>query len=127
MKIKFYIIALLILATLTSCVQEVHLKTVTFKVNMINTEQPINVGVKGDFTENRWNETIPLTDENNDGIYEVTVSQKTAINQIQFKFVNNEEYELKEADNRVLEFEYKPETIIYETTFNNPESKITKE
>ena len=115
------------ITTLTSCVQDVHLKTVTFKVDMSNIEQPINVGVKGDFTENRWNETVALSDDNNDGIYEVTVSQKTAFNQIEFKFVNNDDYELKDSDNRILEFEYKPETIIYETTFNNPESKITKE
>lgn len=117
---------LILIFLLMSCVQEVHLKTVTFKVNMNNVEQPVNVGVKGNFTDNSWNETIPLVDEDKDGIYETTLSQKTAINQIQFKFVNNDEYELQDADNRVLVFEYKPETIIYEAIFNNPEEKITK-
>jgi len=112
---------------LTSCVQEVHLKTVTFMVDMNAIEQPIDVGVRGNFTNISWNETILLTDENNDSIYEVTVSSETAVNQIEFKFVNGEnEYELKNFNNRVIQFEYKPEIITYEAVFNNPEEKITK-
>ena len=79
MKNNIYIIAMFCITTLTSCVQDVHLKTVTFKVDMSNIEQPIDVGVKGDFTENRWNETVALSDDNNDGIYEVTVSQQLLI------------------------------------------------
>lgn len=112
---------------LTSCVQEVHLKTVTFIVDMNAIEQPTSVGVRGNFTTNSWNELIFLTDDNKDGIYEVTVSEKTAVNQIEFKFVNAEnEYELKGFNNRVIPFEYKPETITYEAVFNNQEEKITK-
>ena len=53
---------------LTSCVQEVHLKTITFKVDMSSIEVAKNVGVRGNFTDNSWNETILLTDQKNDGI-----------------------------------------------------------
>ena len=104
-----------------SCVQETHTKNVTFRVDMNAVENVGNVGVRGNFTDNPWNETAPLTDDNGDGIYEGTFSQKTAINQIQFKFVNNgSEFELEGSDNRTIEFEYKPENIIYEAVFNNP-------
>ena len=104
-----------------SCVQETHTKNVTFRVDMNAVENVSKVGVRGNFTDNPWNETAPLTDDNGDGIYEGTFSQKTAINQIQFKFVNNgSEFELEGSDNRTIEFEYKPENIIYEAVFNNP-------
>lgn len=58
-----------------SCVQETHTKTITFKVDMNAIENPKDVGIKGDFTSNPWNETAPLTDDNNDGIYEATYSE----------------------------------------------------
>ena len=120
---------LIIFAVLSvACVQERHLKTVTFKVDMRNVENTENVGIRGNFTEDRWNETILLTDEDNDGIYETTITQETAFNDIQFKFVNqNDNFELKDADNRILKFEYKPEIITYEAIFNSPESIITKQ
>ena len=112
-----------------SCVQETHTKTITFKVDMNAIENPKDVGIKGDFTSNPWNETAPLTDDNNDGIYEATFSQKTATNQIQFKFVNEDSiYKLQDLDNRILEFKYKPKTIIYEGVFNNPyDFKVSKD
>lgn len=122
---KFALIFLLIITQ--SCVQETHTKTVTFKVDMNAVENVSNVGIRGNFTDNPWTETAPLADTNSDGIYEGTFSQKTAHNQIQFKFVNQGgDYELKDTDNRIIEFEYKPETITYEAVFNNPEAKITK-
>jgi len=112
---------------LTSCVQKKHLKTVTFKVDMTSIEKPINVGVRGNFTDNPWKETAPLTDSDNDGIYEGTFSQETTVNQVEFKFVNQDsDYELRGLDNRIIQFEYKPEIIIYEAAFNNPKEKITK-
>ena len=120
---------LIIFAVLSvACVQERHLKTVTFKVDMRNVENTENVGIRGNFTEDSWNETILLTDEDNDGVYETTITQETAFNDIQFKFVNqNDNFELKDADNRILKFEYKPEIITYEAIFNSPESIITKQ
>ncbi len=109
---------------LSSCVQETHLKTVTFQVDMKGIENVSDVGIRGSFTPNQWTETVPLTDEDGDSIYEGTFSQKTAINQFQFKFVNqNEDYELKGKDNRVLVFKYEPETIIYKGVFND-ETKV---
>ncbi|MBV7267593.1 hypothetical protein [Winogradskyella luteola] len=121
---KFLKLIIIIVAIITqSCVQETHTKTITFKADMNIVENPKNVGVRGSFTSNPWNETAPLTDEDDDGIYEGTFSQKTAINQIEFKFVNNNsDYELADLKNRVIEFEYKPEIITYKAVFNDPNS-----
>jgi hypothetical protein len=120
------IFAIIIVFCTTSCVQETHLKTITFKVDMRQVENASNVGIKGNFTNPSWKQLVPLTDDDHDGIYETTVSQKTAVNSIRFKFVNqNDQYELKDKPNRTLKFEYKPQTITYEATFDVAEAKIT--
>jgi len=119
------LLGITLLLFMNSCVQETHLKTVTVKLDMNGVSTIENVGVKGNFTNPSWKQLIPLTDENNDGIYEATLSQKTTVNQIQFKFVNQGEYELKNQPNRTLAFEYKPETITYKAIFNVPEANVT--
>ena len=119
--LKLLLISLFLVSQ--SCVQETHTKTITFKVDMNSIENITNVGIRGNFTSNPWNETAPLADDNNDGIYEGTFSQKTAINSIEFKFVNNNDFELKGQDNRTISFEYQPETIIFEAVFDNPKGK----
>ena len=117
---KTFIKIVLVGLIMINCVQETHIKTITFKVDMNGIEDVFEVGIRGNFTTSQWTETIPLTDKNNDGIYEGTFSQKTAVSQIQFKFVNQDgDYELKGKDNRIIEFEYKPETIIYKAVFSN--------
>ncbi|PTX61605.1 hypothetical protein C8N46_104248 [Kordia periserrulae] len=127
MKQFTIIFVTLVLFTTVSCVQETHQKNITFKVDMNAVENVQNVGIKGNFTNPSWQKMIPLTDENNDGIYEVTIRRKTASNTVEFKFVNqNEQYELRNQPNRSLQLEYKPETISYETAFDVQEATITK-
>lgn len=123
---KFSILATIILAiSFQSCVQETHVKTVTFKVDMNGVSTIENVGIKGNFTDPSWKQLIPLTDENNDGIYEGTFSKKTAASSVRFKFVNQNQYELKDQPNRTLKFEYKPETLTYEATFDVADGTTT--
>jgi hypothetical protein len=119
-------LAILIIAIITaSCVQEQHLKTVQVKIDMRGVEDVKSICVKGNFTNPRWKVEVPLTDENKDGVYETSLSQKTAVSGIEFKFVKNGEiYELKGKPNRVLRFEYKPENIIYSAKFNDTESVV---
>lgn len=125
MKQIISILAIAILFCTTSCVQETHLKTMTFKVDMNGIKNAENVGIRGNFTNPSWKQMIPMTDDNNDGIYEVTLSEKTAVNAIRFKFVNqNDQYEMKDQPNRKLAFEYKPQTITYEATFNIADGNV---
>lgn len=119
-----YIKLLLILVLMISCVQETHLKTVTYKVDMNGFENVDKVGIRGAFTDNPWQETIYFTDDDNDGIFEGTITQKTAQNSVEFKFVNqDDQFELKDQGNRRINFEYKPETILYEAEFDNPDGE----
>ena len=115
-----------IAALLSSCVQDTHLKTFHFKVDMSGIENINNPSVKGQFTSPPWEKAIPLTDADGDSIYEAKAEVQAAQFGIQFKFVNNDEYELEGQDNRFIKFEYEPENFTYEAIYNNKESKITK-
>ncbi len=120
-KITIVLFALLI----TSCVQKQYLKSVLVKVDARGVENVKSIGIKGDFTNPRWKTEIPMTDDDNDGIFEATLSQETAVYNVEFKFVKNGEiYELIGKPNRVLQFEYKPETIVYSAKFNDMESIV---
>ena len=115
---------LIILTTvITSCVQETQLKTIIFKVDFSKVQTIDNPSVKGQFTNPSWEKAIPLTDENNDNIYEAKVEFEAAQYGVQFKFENNGEYELEGRDNRFIKLKYMPETIHYETVFDNPEGQ----
>jgi len=126
---KFYklIFPVSLLFLTLSCVQETHLKTIYLKVNMSNEASINNPVVMGQFTNPAWEKAIPLTDENNDGIYEAKVELKVAQFDVEFKFKNNDMYELQNQNNRSITFEYEPETFIYEAVFNQSEAKITKQ
>ncbi|MEL6812098.1 MAG: hypothetical protein AAFP76_12260 [Bacteroidota bacterium] len=124
-KIGWFGVAMLLL--MTNCVQRQHLKTITFKVDMNGMDSISEVGIRGEFTSTPWSETLPLTDRDGDGIYEGTFSKETAHNGFEFKFVLNGAFELEGKDNRLIVMEYKPETLIYEAVFNNPDGILSEE
>ena len=106
-----------------SCVQEEHQKEITLMVDTNGIENIYSIGIRGDFLPNKWEETVDLTDENNDGIFEITFTEKTAVNNINFKFVKNDsQFELEGKENRKITFNFKPETIIYKSKFNEETS-----
>ena len=110
-----------------NCVQDTKSKTITLTVDMNGIENVENVGVRGSNLPLSWKETIFLTDEDNDGIYQKTFSINTASYDLEFKFVKNSDFfELENQNNRSIVFEYKPETITYKATFNNQEEKIIR-
>lgn len=124
---KIITLAVVTLLIFTNCVQQEFEKTITFKVDTNGIEDLESLGIRGDFLPNQWRESVPLTDANNDGIYEITFTENTAYYGISFKFVKNGfDYELKEQDNRELVFEYKPENITYITKFNNSKATIKR-
>lgn len=103
----------------TGCVQEEHLKKVTFRVDMGAVQNIGEVGLRGEFTNPQWEPIITLLDTNGDHIYEVTISQITAQNMVEFKFVHNGIYELQDQENRVLHMKYEPEVLVYDAVFDN--------
>lgn len=125
---KIITVIIITVFALSSCVQEEFEKKVTFIVDTNGIENVNSIGIRGDFLPKRWKETVFLLDENKDGKYEITFTEKTAAYGIEFKFVKNDtEYELKGKNNREIVFEYKPETITYEIKFNEIQPvKFTK-
>lgn len=122
--LKHLCFVLFVLAFNSGCVQETHLKTITFKVNMNHVENAQEVGLRGNFTLPPWEIVLPMEDKNNDGIFETTVSKSTAQNEVEFKFVNfNDQYELDCSGNRIITFKYRPEVIVYEATFNESDGR----
>ncbi|PIA81978.1 hypothetical protein BFR04_11775 [Gaetbulibacter sp. 4G1] len=127
MKFIKIILTTIVLLLFLNCVQETHSKTITLKLDMRQVENINNVGARGGNAPLSWNKTFQLTDTNKDSIYEGKIELKSASFDIEFKFVNNtDEFELQDQNNRSIRFEYKPETIIYEAVFNNPDKHITK-
>jgi hypothetical protein len=124
---KYIGILTVVIVLLTSCVQKEFDKKITFVVDTNGIENIKSLGIRGNFLPNQWKETVLLTDDNNDGIYEITFNEKTAVYGVSFKFIKNgNEYELIDEKNRQLVFEYKPETIIYRTKFNTKTSEIIR-
>ncbi len=121
-------ILVFLLIAMQSCVQEEFEKEITFLVDTNGVKNVKSIGIRGDFLPKRWNESLSLSDDNNDGVYELTLTERTAVYGIEFKFVKNGlDYELKEQENREIIFRYQPEKIIYKTTFNNTNVKLIKE
>ncbi|WP_299124554.1 hypothetical protein [uncultured Winogradskyella sp.] len=126
MKLLKQLSTILLILLTASCVQQTQPKTIIVKLDMTEIKNHSKVGIRGNYPLS-WDETTFLSDEDNNGIYEETFEIYTANSTIEFKFVNNDsEFELQDQNNRSITFDYKPETIIYEAVFNNPEEKITK-
>ncbi len=98
-------------------------QTVTFKVDMTAVNNPQNVGVRGSEAPLSWEKTFLLTDADQDGIYEGTVTfEKTKSEKVQFKYIHGEEdWELQGGNNRKLDLNQLPETLPVHI-FDVPES-----
>ena len=120
MKNHLLKISALLFFALSSCVQKEHQKKVMFKLDMNAVENVNQVGLRGQFTSPPWGVTIPMTDENGDGIYELTLSEMTAQSSVNFKFVNhNDQFELECKPNRSISFQYRPESLEYSAVFDD--------
>lgn len=127
MNFNHLVISLSLVILAAACVQQTHLKTVNLKVQTGEDSNIESIGVRGEFTNSPWSETIPLLDEDKDGVYEGSFSMSTGQYGVEFKFVKNGDvYELENKKNRLIKFEYKAETIFYTCTFNELEAMIER-
>ena len=103
------------------------MKKVTFELDMRQVSDFKTVGLRGDIKPLSWQENTLLSDTDGDSIYTTTLVFDTASNQLNFKFVvNDEEFELEGLNNRALPFEYKPEELVYKSAFDQESQTINK-
>lgn len=115
---------LLLALAFSNCVQKAQPKTITIMVDMNTIKNPSKVGIRGNGPLS-WEKTTLLKDTDGDGIYEETFDIYSVRHNVEFKFINNnDEFELQDQNNRIINFEYKPETITYKAIFNNSEDVI---
>lgn len=126
MKNLKYVLSVLIVVLLSSCVQETQPKIIHFKLDMRDVQSISKVGIRGGTKPLSWKHTVLFTDDNNDSIFEGTIKLNSASFDIEFKFVNqHNQFELQERNNRSIKFKYKPEAILYEAVFDNSDEKIS--
>ncbi len=88
-----------------SCVQEMRDITIHFIVDMRDIDKVNSIGVIGEYLPLTWDAPTVLTDQDNDGIYEGTITIKAAYHYAAFKFMLNETIiELEGKGNRVVRF-----------------------
>ena len=124
-----YLIAIwiLLLLSLSACVQERHNKNILISVDMTGTSEFEKVGIRGDLKPLGWQESLLLEDYDKDSIYTAEVIINTASNQLNFKLVLDEDlFELEGKENRIIPFEYKTESLQYITAFDSETFEIIK-
>ena len=108
---------LLLLITLTGCVQPSYKKTVVVLLTVKGIKDIQTVGVRGEGNPLSWNEDLLLTPIVKDSLYTITKTTQTAFSFTEIKFTVNGKFELEGKPNRRLEFAT-GDTTYYHATFN---------
>ncbi len=117
------IFALIIICTLplfsTSCVQKAYEKTVTFTVDVSAVKNVKTVSLRGGEKPLKWQKDVVMTPIKQDSLYTATVTFLTGYKFTEVKFVVNDEFELKDKDNRRVEYSSSDKTL-YNAVFDVP-------
>ena len=117
MKKIILLYSLLFCFLIISCVQESYNQTVTVILDVSGIKDIKSVGVRGDSKPLSWDEDFEMKPLIKDSLYTTTFSGKTGYLFAEIKFVVNDEFELKDKDNRRVYFDKSRQTI-YKATFN---------
>lgn len=115
---NFILIAFTLLVLFaTSCVQETHLRTVVFNLDVYGIKNIKKVGIRGWDAPLSWDNDYPLKEIVKDSLYQVTITGATGRLCCEVKFSINDTLEMDGKDNRKIYFKDK-DTIRYSTKFN---------
>lgn len=117
MKNSAFIIICTLTFFLTSCVQKAYEKTVTFTVDVSSVKNVKNVSLRGNEKPLSWQKDRAMTPIKQDSLYTVTVTFLTGYKFTEVKFVVNDEFELKDKDNRRIEYS-SSDTTMYHAVFD---------
>lgn len=114
---KRSIIACALAATLLpGCVQEAHDKTVVYLLDVSGRPNVQQAGLRGRDEPLSWDHDLPLTMLKKDSLYRAVVTIHTGYKVTEVKFTLNGDFELKERDNRRVEFG-PTDTTVYRARF----------
>jgi hypothetical protein len=114
---KYSVLLSTVVLCAAGCVQKAYKKTVVFKLNTANQKNIQSVGVRGGEKPLSWQQDLPMSAIKKDTLYGATVSFLTGYKFTEVKFVINEEFELKEKDNRKIIFS-SGDTTYYDAVFD---------
>lgn len=114
MKSKIVVLCLLVL--LTSCVQKSYKRTVIFRLDVKGIKGVKKVGIRGPNAPLSWDHDYEMT-LGKDSIYTATITGETGYLYTEYKCTVNDEFELKDQDNRRVYFGTK-DTIVCAIKFN---------
>ena len=114
MKSKIVLISLLM--AMASCVQKSYKRTVVFKLDVKGIKDVKKVGLRGTNFPLSWDHDYEMK-LGKDSIYSATITGETGYLYTEYKCTVNDEFELKDHDNRRVYFGNK-DTIVCTITFN---------
>lgn len=116
MKIASKIIAFAMVLMFTNCVQKTKKQAVTLLLDVKGQKNISKVGVRGNNKPLSWDSDLEMK-LGKDSLYTVTFTSETGYTFTEVKFTINEDFELKEQNNRRIDFHPSGQTT-YKATFN---------
>jgi len=116
MKSTSTILMILLLAS-SACVQKSYKKTVVFRLAVPNRVDIKAVGLRGEEKPLSWRRDTAMKRVIKDSLYEATITFITGYKFTQVKFALNNEFELKDKDNRQIVFA-EEDTTFYNAIFD---------
>ena len=101
----------------TACVQKTFKKTVVFQLDAAQVKNIKTVGIRGGNKPLKWSRNTDMKIMQPDSMYTTTLTFITGYKFVEMKFMVNDEFELKNKDNRRVYFSDKDITI-YKAVFD---------
>jgi hypothetical protein len=108
----------LLLLSFGACVQKASEKTVIITLTVPNAKNIKTVGIRGSGHPLSWQKDIPLKEVVKDSVYTLTGKLITGNASAEIKFTVNDTFELIDKPNRILVYDKKSDTTIYNAVFN---------
>lgn len=116
--LKYQLVFLLMIFSLSACVQKTKKQEVTFYVNAKDVTEITSMNIRGQLPPLSWRKNYELIDTNKDSIYTAKIVFDVPYDFVEFKFVKNtNDYELKDQSNRRVYFDKSGKTE-YKAIFN---------
>ena len=117
MKAKILFIIIVVPLVLAGCVQKSYDRTLIFTIDRPNIQDIKSVGVRGNDKPLNWENDLPLKFDSKSNTYKATVTLNSGYLFTEVKFTVNGEFELKNQENRRIDFRNK-DTIYYHAAFD---------